>query len=389
LAPGTQSERLAQLPPYLFAKIERQLADARAAGRDIIDFGIGDPDQPTPGFIIERLAAAASEPANHRYPPSEGISPFRHAAAGFLSQRFGVRLDPDEQVLALIGTKEGLGHLPMAVINPGEVVLVPEPGYPVYRAAAVLAGARSVVMPLRAEHAWLPALEDIPSDVAHQARLMYLNYPNNPTAATATPEFFAEAVRFAAEHDILIAHDAAYSELYLGPRCPSILQVAGAAEVAIEFHSLSKTYNMSGWRLGFAAGCKQAVAALRALKSNVDSGTFTAIQQAGIAALGHYDHPEVQAKLDVYRQRRDLLVDGLNRLGLRTAKPAATFFVWAACPAGYDSQSMASRLLADADVLALPGVGFGQAGEGYSRFALTLSTERIREALERIGKLRL
>lgn len=386
---AARSRRLQELPPYLFAEIERQLADLRAAGTDVIDFGIGDPDGPTPQFIIDRLSKAARRPANHRYPSSAGTGSFRQGVAEFFQRRFGVSLDAQREVLALIGAKEGLGHLPLAIVNPGEVVLVPEPGYPVYHAATVLAGGVPHVMTLRASNGWLPDLGNIPSDVARRAVLMFLNYPNNPTAATATLEFFEEAVRFAREHQVLIAHDAAYAELYLGPRGPSILQVPEAKAVSIEFHSLSKTFNMSGWRLGFAVGHERFVESLRALKSNLDSGVFMAVQEAGTEALSRYDHPEVLALQDVYRQRGELLVAGLNRLGFPTPMPQATFYVWSGCPGGYGSQALASKLLAEAAVLALPGVGFGQAGEGYLRFALTLPSERIGQALERLSRVRL
>jgi LL-diaminopimelate aminotransferase len=376
-----RAKRLQELPPYLFAEIERRLTELQEAGQDVINFGIGDPDQPTPEFIVEKLAEAAREPATHRYPTTAGT-------AEFFEKRFGVQVDPQREVLALMGAKEGLAHLPLAVVNAGEVLLLPDPAYPVYRAAALFAGGVAHDMPLRASNNWLPDLDAIPPDVAHRAALMYLNYPNNPTAATAPLEFFERAVRFAREHGIVIAHDAAYAELYLGPRSPSILQVPGGKDVAIEFHSLSKTFNMSGWRLGFAVGNEKLIDALRSLKSNIDSGVFLAVQVAGTAALQRFDDVEVRALQDIYRTRRDVLVEGLNRLGFRALKPQATFYVWAACPEGYGSQAMASRMLTEARVLALPGAGFGKGGKGYLRFALTLPTERIHEAIERLSKVR-
>lgn len=381
------AERLSRLPAYLFVETDRRKREALAAGRDVIDFGVGDPDLPTPGFIVERMAEAIRRPEHHRYAPSAGTAEFRRAAAEYLEERFGVRLDAETEVLSLIGTKEGLGHLPTAVVNPGEVVLVPEPGYPVYAAGAVFAGGSCHTMALTSERGWLPRLEDIPPAVARRARLMYLNYPNNPTGACASRAFYEEAVAFAREYGILIAQDAPYCELAFETPPESILQVPGAKEAAIEFHSLSKTFHMTGWRVGFAVGNREALAALAKVKSNLDSGVFAAIQEAGVTALRNRAHPEVRGLVAMYRRRRDVLVGGLRVAGWPVEPPPATFFVWARCPGGRDSQSVARRLLDECDVVAIPGAGFGACGEGYVRFALTVGEERIAEAARRIGKL--
>ncbi|MBI4719514.1 MAG: LL-diaminopimelate aminotransferase [Planctomycetes bacterium] len=382
------ADRLSNLPPYLFAEIDRKKRAARAAGRDIIDFGVGDPDQPTLTFIVDRMAEAIRDPANHPYALGAGMLTFRQAAAEFYARRFSVALDPDREILALVGSKEGLGHLPTAVVNPGETVLVPDPGYPVYTAGALFAGGVPYAMPLREQTGWLPVLADIPRDVRRGARLMYLNYPNNPTAACAPLSFFEEAVAFAREHHLLIAQDAPYSELYYGDRPCSIMQVAGAKEVAVEFHSLSKTFNMTGWRVGFAVGNADALAALARVKNNLDSGVFQAVQHAAVTALRRADGPEVREQVSLYHRRRDALVAGLRGAGWSVTPPPATFFVWAKCPNGLDSMTVASRALDEADVVLIPGAGFGACGEGYVRLALTVSEERIREAAGRLARIR-
>jgi len=382
------AQRLQALPPYLFVDIDRKRQEALAAGHDVIDFGVGDPDQPTPEFIINKLAKAITDPHNHRYPPEEGSAGFRSAAAAWFQRRFKVKLDPDTEVLALIGSKEGLGHLPLACVNPGDIVLVPSPGYPVYSSSATFAGAQLWEMPLTDSNHWLPILEDLPVDTVRQARLMFLNYPNNPTGAVAHGDFFKRAVEFAHQHHILIAQDAAYCELSFSSPPPSILETPGAIEVAVEFHSLSKTYNMTGWRIGFAVGNQKALRALARIKSNLDSGQFSAIQEAAIEALNHPDRVEVRAITDVYRQRRDLLVKGLNDIGFEVTKPQATFYVWLRIPQQYDSLSFASKLLEEAQVVVIPGSGFGQAGEGYVRFALTVDCNRTAEALQRLKNLK-
>jgi LL-diaminopimelate aminotransferase len=387
-----RANRLDELSPYLFVEIDRRKREALAAGRDVIDFGVGDPDQPTHNFIIEAMAKALRTPSNHRYPLGIGSPAFRQAIADFFKRRFGVALDPQTEIIALIGSKEGLGHLPTAVVNPGETVLIPDPGYPVYTGGTIFAGGKCHYMALREENAWLPVLEDIPSRVRCDAKLMFLNYPNNPTAACASLSFFERAVAYAREHRILIASDAAYSEVFFDAdhSPPSILQVAGAKDVAIEFHSLSKTFNMTGWRVGFAVGNPEALAALAKVKNNVDSGVFGAVQEAAIAALQNAANPTVFAQVGpdgMYARRRDILVNGLRKAGWSVASPRATFYVWARCPGGLDSMTVAQRILAEADVVAIPGIGFGPGGEGYIRYALTVDEARTRQAVERIGRI--
>ncbi|HLE42816.1 MAG TPA: LL-diaminopimelate aminotransferase [Methylomirabilota bacterium] len=379
--------RLKKLPPYLFAEIDRQKKEARARGVDLIDLGIGDPDLPTPAHVIDALARAAREPKNHRYPDYEGLLAFRDAAAAWYRRRFGVTLDPATEVLTLIGSKEGTAHIPLAFVNPGDVVLVPDPGYPVYAAGTWFAGGEPYFLPLRAERGFLPDLDAVPADVLRRARMLFLNYPNNPTAAVATREFFAEVVAFARRHDVIVCHDAMYSELsFDGYEPPSFLQVPGAKEVGVEFHSCSKTYSMTGWRIGFVVGNREVLAGLGRVKTNVDSGVFQAVQEAGIAALtGPQDYvAQIRA---IYQERRDLVVAGLRKLGLPVTPPRAAFFIWAPVPDGSDSRKWASRLLQDVGVVVTPGVGFGAAGEGYYRIALTVDRTRIAEAMDRLGRL--
>ena len=380
--------RLDQLPPYLFVDMDRRKRAALASGHDVINLGIGDPDQPTLDFIVERMAREIRDPRWHRYPADTGAPEFREAAAAWFDWRFGVRLDPATEVLALIGTKEGLGHLPLAVVNPGDVALLPSPGYPVYRSSTIFAGGVPVEMMLREEDGWLPRLDEIPRDVLKRTRLMFLNYPNNPLGATATIDLFESAVRLAREHDFIIAHDAAYSEIYFETPPPSILQVHRAKEVAIELHSLSKTFNMTGWRLGFAAGHAEALAALAKVKSNVDSSQFTAIQMAGVEALSRISGPEVAELRETYGRRRDLFVTGLRRAGFDVRPPAATFYVWARVPPGQDSMGCVTRMLEEAHIVAIPGSGFGAGGEGYVRFSLTSPEKRLEQAVERLGRMR-
>jgi len=382
-----RSERLQALPPYLFVQIDRAKRQALAAGRDVINLGVGDPDRPTFEFIIEAMGKAIADPANHRYPFDEGVPEFRAAAAGFMDKRYGVVLDPASEVLTSIGAKEVIAHLPLAVVNPGEVVLVPRPGYPVYNSAAIFAGAEPVYMPLTAENGWLPDLDAIDAAAAGRAKLIYVNYPNNPTAAVAPLAWYERLIAWAKAHDVIVAADAAYNEMYFDVPPPSILQVAGAKDVAVEFHSLSKTFNMTGWRLGWVAGNAEIISALAGVKGNVDSGQFNAIQWAGIAALAGCDRPEVATQREVYRRRRDVLCEGLNRLGLAATAPAATFYVWARCPDGVDSMAFVTRCLAEADVVFIPGVGFGPTGEGYFRAAITVEADRIAEGVERLAKV--
>ena len=382
------ADRLRRLPPYLFAEIDRKKRDVRARGVDVIDLGIGDPDLPTPLHIVRALQAAAAKPEHHRYPSYEGMPAFRQAVARWYGRRFGVALDLETEVLTLIGSKEGTAHMPLAFVNPGDVVLVPDPGYPVYSAGAWFAGGECHFMPLRRQNGFLPDLGAIPADVARRAKLMYLNYPNNPTAAVASPAFFKGVVEFARRFNLLVCHDAMYSELHFdGYEPPSFLATDGAKDVGVEFHSLSKTYSMTGWRLGFCVGNRDAVAGLGKIKTNVDSGVFQAVQEAGIAALtGPQDMAEQYRR--TYQERRDVAVAGLRKLGWEVDVPKGAFFVWAPVPHRKDSREFATRLLEEAGVVVTPGVGFGPSGEGFYRIALTVGAERIAEAMERLQKLR-
>jgi len=382
------ADRLKQLPPYLFVGIDNKKRELVEKGLDVIDLGVGDPDLGTPKFIIDKMAEAIYDPANHRYPFQRGVLEFRAQAARWLKARFDIEFDPETEILTLIGTKEGIGHLPLALVNPGDVVLVPEPGYPVYQSASIFAGAEVHQMPLLESNDFLPDLQSIPPDVLDRARLMFLNYPNNPTAAVASEAFYRQAVEFAAKHEIIIAQDAAYAEVYFDQRPMSILQVEGARELAIELHSLSKTFNMTGWRLAFAVGNAAVTAALAKLKENVDSGQFNAIQWAGVEALSNADHVEVKALLDIYRERRDGLVEGLRAAGIDVRSPAATFYVWGKCPEGYTSMDFAAKVLQEANVVLIPGIGFGTSGEGYFRAALTVDVERIKQAAQRIVEIK-
>jgi LL-diaminopimelate aminotransferase len=380
--------RMQQLAPYLFAELDRKKKEALAKGVDVISLTIGDPDLPTPGAIVEAGQKALADPANHRYPPYAGSPTFKAAAAAWLKKRFGVVLDPEKEILALVGTKEGIFHLPFALVDPGEVVLVPDPGYPVYAIATRLAGGEVHWMPLREQNGFLPDLEAIPAAVARKARMLWVNYPNNPTAAVADLAFFEGAVAFCRENGCVLCVDSAYSEVaFDGYRAPSALQVPGGKEVAVEFHSFSKTYNMCGWRVGFAAGCPEVVSALGRLKNNLDSGVFQAVQVAAVAAMALWPShlPEV---VDVYRRRRDVLVEGLRRAGLNPPNPKATFYVWMPVPGG-DDQAFANALIEKAGVLVAPGSGFGPSGKGYVRFALTVGEERLREAARRIQQAKL
>jgi LL-diaminopimelate aminotransferase len=382
-----QSERLKRLPPYLFREIDRQKEEVSARGVDIIDLGVGDPDLPTPPHIIEALKEAAADPANHRYPSYSGMHDFNAAVAKWYQQRFNVDLDAKNEIVTLIGSKEGLAHVPLAFINPGDIALVASPAYPVYNIGTQFAGGEPYFMDLLKANQFLPDLEAIPVEAAKKAKMMFINYPNNPTAAVATREFFEAVVAFAEDHGVIVCHDAAYSEMaYDGFRPMSFLEVPGARSVGIEFHSLSKTYNMTGWRIGFAVGCADVISGLGRIKSNIDSGAFQAIQIAGIAAL-EGDQGCVEDMRRTYKERRDILVDGLRSIGFTVERPRATFYVWIEVPKGYTSAALTSRLLTEAGVVTTPGNGFGAAGEGYVRMALTVTRERIREAVERIQSI--
>ena len=382
-----QAKRLQTLPPYLFAELDRMKREQIKKGVDVISLGIGDPDLPTPPHIVQALAIAAADPRNHQYPSYEGMLGFRKAAADWYRSRFGVTLDPETEVLSLIGSKEGIGHFPLAFVNPGDVVLVPDPAYPVYQAGTIFAGGTPYPMPLTRANGFLPDLEAIPPDVLRQVKVLWLNYPNNPTGAVAPGEFLAKAVDFARRHALILAHDAPYSEVtYDGYWPESVLCIQGATEVAVEFHSLSKTYNMTGWRVGFAAGNAAILKGLGRIKTNLDSGVFQAVQYAGIAAL---TGPQqcVADNCKIYQERRDVLVPALRDMGFDVALPQATFYVWIPVPKGFTSKSFSTEVLVKAGVVLTPGSGFGAAGEGYVRAALTVGVDRIREAVERLRKL--
>lgn len=379
-----QAERLKKLPPYLFKEIDRMRDEVRRKGVDIIDLGVGDPDRPTPDHIIARLIKAAQDPANHPYPSYTGMNDFRRVVAGWYAKRFGVELEPLSQVVTLIGSKEGIAHIPLAFVNPGDLVLIPEPAYPVYHIGTMFAGGRSYFMPLREENGFLPDLDAIPGDVADGAKMMFINYPNNPTGATAELDFYEKVVAFAKKHEIIVLSDNAYSEMaFDGYQAPSFLQTPGALDVGMEFHSLSKTYNMTGWRIGWAAGRKEIIEGLGRVKSNIDSGAFQAVQWAGIEAL-EGDQTCVREMQDMYQKRRDVLVSGLREVGLRVNSPKATFYVWAGVPDGYTSSQFTAKVLEETGIVCTPGNGFGVSGEGYVRFALTQDVDRLREAVQRI-----
>jgi len=382
-----KAERLKQLPPYLFKEIDRKKKEVMARGVDIINLGVGDPDIPTPSHIIETLKTAADEPANHRYPSYSGMAAFKETVAEWYGRRFGVTLDPATEVITLIGSKEGIAHFPLAFINVGNIALVPSPAYPVYRIATLFAGGEPYTMPLLKENDFLPDLEAIPGDVADRARIMIINYPNNPTSATADPGFFSKVVAFAKKYRIIVCHDAAYTEMaFDGYKPPSFLEVEGAKEIGLEFHSLSKTYNMTGWRIGFAVGNPEGIEGLGAIKSNIDSGVFQAVQMAGMEAL-RGDQSCVHEMTRTYEARRDLMIKGLRDAGFAVNSPKATFYLWVQVPEGYSSASFAARLLEEAGLVVTPGNGFGEPGEGYFRIALTQTEERLSEAMDRINGL--
>jgi len=382
-----KAKRIDQIPPYLFAEIDKKKEEMRKKGMDLIDLGIGDPDLPTPQPIIERMKKASEDPGNHHYPSYEGMIQFRTAAAQWFERRFGVTFDPKTEVLTLIGSKEGIAHIPLAFVNPGDYVLVPSPGYPVYRVATLLAGGTPYFLPLLKENGFLPRLSEIPKEVAERSKLLFINYPNNPTSAIAEKPFFEEVVAFARRYGIIVCHDAAYSELaFDGYRPLSFFEVEGAKEVGIEFHSLSKTFNMTGWRIGFAVGNSEIVSGLGRVKTNIDSGLFQAIQEAGIEALNHFDTP-IPNIIRIYEGRRDVMVKGLREMGLEVDLPRATFYLWIRVPRGYTSAQFATLLIEQAGIVATPGNGFGEAGEGYIRMTLTVGESRLKEAIERLKKI--
>jgi LL-diaminopimelate aminotransferase len=380
------ASRVKSLPPYLFATIDRMKQDAKAKGVDLIDLSIGDPDIPTPAHIVEAMKDAVGKPEHHRYPSYEGMVSYREAVAEWYKRRFDVTIDPAVEVLSLIGSKEGIGHIPLAFIEPGDVALVPSPGYPVYPVSVLFAGGSNHIMPLTKENGFLPDFRAIPEETLKKAKLMFINYPNNPTSAVAPRSFYEEVIGLAAKYNIIVCHDAAYSEIYFDEEKPlSFMQIEGAKDVGIEFHSLSKTYNMTGWRIGFAVGNRDVLAGLGKIKSNLDSGIFQAVQEASITAL-NTDDGILSGIRKIYQDRRDILYEGLKALGIEIIKPKASFYLWAAVPKGFDSSAFVAHILDKAGVLTTPGSGFGAPGEGYVRFALTVPGERLKEAVERLRK---
>ncbi|TYP60006.1 LL-diaminopimelate aminotransferase [Thermosediminibacter litoriperuensis] len=378
------AERIKQIPPYLFAQIDKKIAELRKKGIDVISLGVGDPDLPTPPNIIDALEKAARDPECHKYPDYEGSLDFRKAVATYYRRRFGVDLDPESEVMALIGSKEGIAHIFFAFIDPGDYALIPDPAYPVYKTATLFAGGIPYSMPLLKENNFLPDFSSIDTEIARKAKLMFLCYPNNPTAAVADEKFFEEAVEFAKTYDIIICHDSAYAEVtFDGYKAPSLLSVKGAKDIGVEFGSLSKPYRMTGWRLGYAVGNKDVIAALGIIKTNVDSGQFTAIQRAGIEALLGPQN-SLDEMLSVFKRRRDLVVETLREVGLEVEPPKGTFYVWVPVPEGYTSSSFAEMLLEKAAVVVTPGNAYGDHGEGYVRISLTTPDDRLKEAMRRI-----
>jgi len=383
------AQRIQTIPPYLFAEIDKKKEEALKRGVDIINLGIGDPDQPTPNNIIEKLRESVKDPKTHDYPPYAGTAEFRQAVALWYKKRFGVDLDPDNEVMALIGSKEGIAHIFLAFIDPGDFSLIPDPGYPVYKTGTLFANGFPYTMSLLEENDFLPDLEEIDEEIAKRAKLMFINYPNNPTAAIADKNFFEKVVKFAKKYDILVCHDFAYSEMTFDDyKANSFLEVEGAKEVGIEFHSLSKTYNMTGWRLGFVVGNKEVISALSIIKTNIDSGVFKAIQQAGIEALsGPQDNIEKMNK--IYTGRRNVIINGLNKLGWDLKPTKATFYIWLPILNKMGSIEFSNLLLEKTGIIVTPGIGYGEYGEGYVRIALTVDEKRLEEAMERLKVLKL
>lgn len=379
-----QSERLNKIPPYLFAEIDRKIAEAKAKGIDIISLGIGDPDTPTIPTVVEAMHKAIDKPSNHDYPPYEGTKEFREASAQWLKKRFGAEFDPKTEVLANIGSKEAIAHVFFAYVDEGDYTLVPDPGYPVYKNATIFAGGTPYSMPLLAENNFLPDFDKIPEEIAKKAKLMFLNYPNNPTGAVCDLDFFKKAVAFCKKYDILLCHDQAYCEMtYEGYVAPSVFQVEGAKDIAIEFFSHSKSYNMTGWRVGFVAGNASAIKALGTIKNNIDSGVFKAIQEAAVEA---YAAPQEQIdKLNkMYKERKDVMEAGLKELGWDIKPSRATFYLWLPVPKGFSSEEFVSVMLEKAGIVVPPGNGYGPYGEGYFRIALTKDTETLKKCLSRM-----
>jgi LL-diaminopimelate aminotransferase len=382
-----QARRVENLPPYLFAEIDKKIARKKAEGVDVISLGIGDPDKATPSHIVEKMCTEVRNPANHRYPSYYGMAEFRQSIAEWYNRRFGVKLDADNEVLPLIGSKEGIAHISLAMVDPGDISLVPDPGYPVYHTGVILAGGVPHFVPLLAENGFLPDLSTIDKDIAGKAKMMFLNYPNNPTAAVAELNFFERIAEFARNNDIVVCHDCPYSEItYDGYVAPSFLQARGSREIGVEFHSLSKSYNMTGWRIGFVVGNAEVIEMLGRVKTNIDSGIFNAIQHAGVEALcGSQD--SIGEMLEIYKRRRDIVVDELNKMGWSLDKPKGSIYIWFPVPENYTSASFATHILDKAGVVLSPGSAYGPSGEGYVRISLTIEGARLQEALERIKKV--
>jgi LL-diaminopimelate aminotransferase len=378
------ARRLNRLPPYLFVEINQKIAEIRARGEEVISFAIGDPDLPTPSHIIERMCKAAHDPTNHRYPETAGLPELCQAIAEWYEKRFGVTLNPAKEVLPLIGSKEGIGHMALCFIEPGDLALVPDPSYPPFSLGTILAGGEPYFMPLKEENDFLPDFEAIPGEVADRAKLMWLNYPNNPTGAIASPDFFEKAVHFAQQHDLVICHDAPYTEVaFDGYKPPSFMQIPGAKKRGVEFHSLSKTYHMTGWRIGMVVGNADMVNALFKVKSNLDSGVPQAIQYAAVEALrGSQEH--IAEHNAILQRRRDKLLKVINEIGLKARIPKATFYIWAKIPQGYTSMDFTKKLLDEAGIAVTPGIGYGKEGEGYVRFSLTISDDRLEQGINRL-----
>ena len=382
------SQRMDQLAPYLFVEINKKIAEKRARGEEVISFGIGDPDIPTPANVIDKLCEAARDPANHRYPETEGLPVLRQAIAGWYQRRFGVTLDPNTEVLPLIGSKEGIAHIAFCFLDAGDVALVPDPAYPVYAISTKLAGGEPYYMPLTEQNHFLPDLDAVPRDTLKRAKVLWLNYPNNPTGAVAEMDFFNRVVEFARKNNLAICHDGPYTEVaFDGYKPVSFLQAAGAREAGIEFHSLSKSYNMTGWRIGMAVGNACMVDALKRVKSNLDSGIPQAIQYAAIEAFNGPQDVIVQHN-NIYQRRRDLVVDVLNDIGCVAQAPKASLYVWAKVPPGYTSMEFSANLLDQVGVLVIPGTGYGPSGEGYVRLSLTLSDAAMVKALSKLSAWR-
>jgi LL-diaminopimelate aminotransferase len=379
------AKRLDLVPPYLFAELERKIEEKRREGVDVISLGIGDPDLPTPGSVIRALQESAAAPATHQYPTNRGLELFRAAVAAFYNDRFGVEIDPATEVVPVLGGKEGVAHIAFACLDPGDVALAPEPGYPPYASGPLFAGAKVYYLPLRAENAFMPDLDDVPRDAAARANLLFLNYPNNPTGAVVAPGFFERAVEFARANDLIVAHDNAYSEVaFDGYEPPSFLATGGAKDVGVEIFSLSKGWNMTGWRVGWVAGNADVVEQFRRLKTNLDSGMFDALQLAGVAALTEARGFPAEMS-EIYRRRRDLMIDALAGIGLPADPPQATPYIWVRVPDGHTSETFTELVLEEAGVVVSPGPSFGPSGEGYVRISLTVADERLEEAASRIA----